>query len=44
MDHEELHQEIRLSETVIWDITREFPEEAQRLGMMPLRQENIINP
>ncbi|OLQ00764.1 hypothetical protein AK812_SmicGene16545 [Symbiodinium microadriaticum] len=33
MDHEELHQEIRLSEPVIWDVTREFPEEAQRIGM-----------
>ena len=33
MDHEELHQEIRLSEPVVWDVTREFPEEAQRIGM-----------
>ena len=33
MDHEELHQEIKLSEPVIWDVTREFPEEAQRIGM-----------
>ncbi len=33
MDHEELHQEIRLSEPVIWNVTREFPEEAQRIGM-----------
>ena len=33
MDHEELHQEIRLSEPVIWDVTREYPEEAQRIGM-----------
>ena len=30
MDQEELHQEIRL---VIWNVTREFPEEAQRIGM-----------
>ena len=33
MDYEELHQEIRLSEPVIWDVTREYPEEAQRIGM-----------
>ena len=33
MDHEELHQEIRLSEPVIWNVTREFPEEAQHIGM-----------
>ena len=25
--------EIRLSEPVIWDVTREFPAEAQRIGM-----------
>ena len=28
-----MHQEIRLSEPVIWNVTREFPEEAQRIGM-----------
>ena len=28
-----MHQEICLSEPVIWNVTREFPEEAQRIGM-----------
>ena len=41
MDYEELHQEIRLSEPVIWNVTREFPEEAQRIGMKSMRDFNI---
>ena len=45
MDYEELHQEIRLSEPVIWNVTRKFPAEAQRIGMnhemMSMRDFNV---
>ena len=32
-DSEEYREELKLSEPVIWDITREFPEDAQKIGM-----------
>ena len=32
-DSEEYKEELKLSEPIIWDITREFPEEAQKIGM-----------
>ena len=40
-----LHQKLRLSEPVIWDVTREFPTEAQRISMnhemMSMRDFNV---
>ena len=29
----EYREKLKLSEPVIWDITREFPEDAQKIGM-----------
>ena len=32
-DSEEYREELKLSEPIIWDLSREFPEDAQRVGM-----------
>ena len=32
-DSEEYREELKLSEPIIWDLSREFPEDAQRIGM-----------